>query len=416
MPLSSSEEHEATRAFAARRHDLCAREQLRLPLQVEVVSPVDLKETLPPPHPTMTRQDISEAVARTTGQALHTAGFGQRRGRVPGVDAIRHLAKEGAFEGIGAIFTDATEIARLWHAKTAYSPLALAPQYGSEDVLPVPRLRSDGSAPRAGEPDRQFGTYMPVPKDDPARASWRYHPDTVAVRRRGEHLKNAILDYCLGSASLRTQVRIAAIAGGAAWPDIRAVAALAALRPDLKVGLDVFDWDAAAVKLGVDDAQQSLGSLSREVRVTTHDGGRVASVLAGHNVEIRFINADITNHAAVLKHARHNGQAGYDLVEAAGLIEYLPADAASFVISGMDGSLSPSGRGIVANMTCYHDYVQILGVIGWRALRPRSMQEVLSIVDAGVARDHPSRQPVKRAALLADHSYLFVSWDKQHAA
>ncbi|MFT4187577.1 MAG: hypothetical protein QM621_03260 [Aeromicrobium sp.] len=415
MLNDDSSTRELADTFAQLRKDACSREIESIELDVERVAYEDPKSLLPAAHPTITREMVLREVRRTTSEALRLLGFTQNSNSLPLPDLVRSLAKAGRFDGLGNVFTQSSEIASLWHQKTAYSPLALAPQYGSEDVLPLPQLRADGSTPQAHEPDRRFGRFIPVPADDPARAAWRYHPDTIELRKRGLHLRRKLTDRLSDEVRCPdgSVARVAAIAGGAAWPDIYAVADLLNTRPNLHVELDVFDWDRAAIHIGVLNASEILGTATNETAQTHLDqANRVTTVSAGR-AQVRFIETDVSNHQALQAYAHENGSAGYDVVEAVGLVEYFTQDSAPFIIATMDSLLKDeSGMGVIANMTAYHDHPQILGVIGWRSLRPRSLREIIRIVDNGVGLSRKHSHLEKSSELLDGMSYLYVSWEK----
>lgn len=402
-------------AYSVMREEACVDEIDSMDISVERVLYEDPKDKLPPAHPTITREMILADVSRTTSEALEVVGFDPSSNKLPPVEVVRALAKAGKLDGIGDVFTNTSDIARMWHKKTAYSPLALAPQYNGEDALPMPKLREDGSAPQAHESDREFGGFIPVPEDDPARASWRYHPDTIELRKRGVHLQHKIIEHFTDTEMYPdgSRVRVAAIAGGAAWPDMRAVATLTQERPEIRIELDVFDWDKAAIYLGVHNAKGLLtGASEDKVRVHEDDVQQITTIESG-NAKVRFINADITNQQKLLAHANEGGSNGYDIVEAVGLVEYFTQDMAPFVITNMDSLLKEKiGLGIVANMTEYHNHPQILGVIGWRALRPRSLSDIARFVDEGIKMSDPNRVPDKKLELLDAKSYLYTSWRK----
>lgn len=402
-------------AFSRMREEAYVEEVDSMDIAVVRVAHEDSKASLSPAHPTITREMVMDNVYRTTSEVLEVVGFDPEAGLLPESTAIRALAKAGRLQGIGKVFTEASEIARLWHKQTAYSPLALAPQYNGEDVLPIPKLREDGSAPQANEADRVFGGFLPVGIDDPARAAWRYHPDTIELRKRGTHLQTKIIEHFTDTDTYPdgSRVRIAAIAGGAAWPDMQAVAALGQSRPDIKVELDVFDWDKAAIFLGVHNATTLLeGIADAKVKVIEDQEHQITTISAA-NTRVRFINADITNQNKLLAHADEDNAKGYDIVEAVGLVEYFPQDAAPFIIASMDSLLKDKvGLGIVANMTEYHDHPQILGVIGWRALRPRSLSDIARFVDEGIKMSDSNRVPDKKLEILDEKSYLYTTWRK----
>lgn len=401
--------------FSDMRDEACANEIDSMDIPVSRVIYEDPKDSFLLAHPTITREMILSDVARTTSEALQVAEFDPSARTLPSVELIRALAKAGRFEGIGDVFTKSSEIAQMWHQKTAYSPLALAPQYNGEDRLPMPKLRSDGSVPQAHEADREFDSFIAVPEDDPARAAWRYHPDTIELRKRGQHLQHKIIDHFsdISTYPKGSKVRIAAIAGGAAWPDMQAVATLSRMRPDIKVELDVFDWDKAAIYLGVHNAKELLTEISGHEAPVFGDEAQQITTISSENARVRFINADITDQKKLLSHATEDNTKGYDIVEAVGLVEYFTQDMAPFVITNMDALLKEKvGLGIVANMTQYHNHPQILGVIGWRALRPRSLDDISRIVDDGVKMSDSSRVPDKKLELLDEKSYLYASWRK----
>lgn len=402
-------------AFSKMRENAYVKEAASMNIPVVRVIHEDSKASLPPAHPTITREIVMDNVHRTTSEVLKIVEFDPSTGILPESTAIRALSKAGRLNGIGNVFTKSSEIAHLWHEKTAYSPLALAPQYNGEDFLPMPKLREDGSAPQAHEADRAFDAFLPVSVDDPARAAWRYHPDTVELRKRGTHLQSKIIEHFIDTDTYPdgSRVRIAAIAGGAAWPDMQAVAALGQSRPDIKVELDVFDWDKAAIFLGVHNATTLLEGIADTGVKIIEDKEHQITTVSTVNMRVRFINADITNQNKLLAHANEDNSKGYDVVEAVGLVEYFPQDAAPFVIANMDSLLKEKvGLGIVANMTEYHDHPQILGVIGWRALRPRSLSDIARFVDDGIRMSDPNRIPDKKLEILDEKSYLYTSWRK----
>lgn len=402
-------------AFSDMRDEACADEIDSMDIPVSRVVHEDPKDSFSLAHPTITREMILNDVARTTSEALEIAEFDPSARKLPSVELIRALAKAGKFDGIGDVFTKSSEIAQMWHQKTAYSPLALAPQYNGEDRLPMPKLRADGSVPQAHEADREFDSFVTVPDDDPARAAWRYHPDTIELRKRGQHLQHKIIDHFSDTSVYPdgSKVRIAAIAGGAAWPDMQAVANLSRMRPDIKIELDVFDWDKAAIYLGVHNANELLTEISGQEAPVQRDEAQQITTISSKNARVRFINADITNQAKLLSHATEDDTKGYDIVEAVGLVEYFTQDMAPFIITNMDALLKEKiGLGIVANMTQYHNHPQILGVIGWRALRPRSLDDISRIVDDGIKMSDQSRVPDKKLELLDGKSYLYASWRK----
>jgi len=402
-------------AFSRMREEAYINEVASMDIDVARVAHEDSKASLPPAHPFITRDMVMDKVYQTTSQVLEVVRFDPSTGILPESIAIRALSKEGKLDGIGDVFTEASEIARLWHKQTAYSPLALAPQYNGEDVLPIPRLREDGSAPQAHEADRVFGEFLSVAIDDPARAAWRYHPDTIELRKRGTHLQTKIIEHFTDTDTYPdgSRVRIAAIAGGAAWPDMQAVAALGQFRPDIKVELDVFDWDKAAIFLGVHNATDLLEGIADTKVEVVEDKEQQITTVSTANTRVRFINADITNQNKLLAHADEDDAKGYDIVEAVGLVEYFKQEHAPFVIANMDALLKEKvGLGIVANMTEYHDHPQILGVIGWRLLRPRSLSNIARIVDEGIWLNDPNRVPDKKLEILDEKSYLYTTWRK----
>ena len=401
--------------YANMREAACADEIDIMSEEVVRVIHTDPKDTLPPAHPTITRADILRHVDRTTSEVLEIVEFDPQTGKLPKVETIRTLAKTAMFDGIGDVFNNSSYIARMWHDKTAYSPLALAPQYNGEDILPMPRLRENGEAPGARDADREFGTFLPVLEDDPARASWRYHPDTIELRKRGVHLQRKIVDHFSDTETYPdgSRVRIAAIAGGAAWPDMQAIAELGKTRPDIDVELDVFDWDKAAMYLGVHNATELLTDVTGEDPAVETDTTENITTIAAGSVRVRFISADIQNQQKLLAHAHERDSNGYDIVEAVGLVEYFKQEHAPFVITNMDSLLKEKvGIGIVANMTEYHNHPQILGVIGWSLLRPRSLSNIAQMVDDGIKMGDPARTPDKKLELLHEKSYLYVTWRK----
>ena len=401
--------------FTTMREEACSEEIHKMSIPVARVALEDPKDRLPPAHPTITRDMILNDVSRTTSEALEVLEFDPSIGRLPSVELVRALAKAGKFDGIGDVFNKSSEIAKMWHDKTAYSPLALATQYNGEDLLPMPKLREDGSVPQAHEADREFDKFIQVPEDDPARAAWRYHPDTIELRKRGGHLQNIIIEHCIDTDRYPdgSKVRIAAIAGGAAWPDMQAAVKLGQVRHDMKIEVDVFDWDKAAIHLGVHNAIELLQGVSENEVLAQGDDKRQITTVEAQNIRVRFINADITDQKKLLSHANEDSSRGYDIAEAVGLVEYFEQDVAPFVIANMDGLLKDKvGLGVVANMTEYHDHPQILGVIGWRALRPRSLGDIARLVDDGIKLSDGSRVPDKKLDLLDAKSYLYVSWRK----
>lgn len=402
-------------AFSDMRDEACANEIDSMDISVSRVVHEDPKDSFSLAHPTITREMILNDVARTTSEALEVVEFDPSARKLPSVELIRALAKAGKFDGIGDVFTKSSEIARMWHQKTAYSPLALAPQYNGEDRLPMPKLRPDGSVPQAHEADREFDSFVAVPEDDPARAAWRYHPDTIELRKRGQHLQHKIIDHFSDTSVYPdgSKVRIAAIAGGAAWPDMQAVAELGKTRPDIDVELDVFDWDKAAMYLGIHNATELLTDVTGEDPVVQTNTTERITTLATGSVRVRFINANITDQQKLLTHAHERNSNGYDIVEAVGLVEYFKQEHAPFVITNMDSLLKEKvGMGIVANMTEYHNHPQILGVIGWSLLRPRSLSNIAQMVDDGIKMGDPARTPDKKLELLDEKSYLYVTWRK----
>lgn len=402
-------------AFATMREEACAEEIHSMSIPVARIALQDPKDRLPPAHPTITREMILDDVHRTTSEALDVLEFDPSSGLRPPVELVRALAKAGKFASIGDVFNRSSDIAQIWHDNTAYSPLALATQYNGEGMLPIPQVRADGTVPQAHEADRKFGGFLEVPEDDPARAAWRYHPDTIELRKRGAHLQNIIIDHFSDTQRYPngSRVRIAAIAGGAAWPDMQAAVKLGQVRPDLTIGVDVFDWDKAATHLGIYDAVNILQGDSEDQVAAQTDEARQITTIEKHNVKVRFINADITDQKKLLSHANENGSEGYDIAEAVGLVEYFQQDHAPFVVANMDALLKERvGLGVVANMTEYHDYPQILGVIGWRLLRPRSISDISQLVDDGIKMGDGNRIPDKKLDLLDEKSYLYASWRK----
>ena len=67
-------------------------------------------------------------------------------------------------------------------------------------------------------------------------------------------------------------------------------------------------------------------------------------------------------------------------------------------------------EGVVANMTAYHDYVQILGVIGWRLLRPRTIEELFALTGA-VPGANWTTELIRDSTPHGDTaSYAFLTW------
>ena len=208
-------------------------------------------------------------------------------------------------------------------------------------------------------------------------------------------------------------MRIAGIAGGAAWPDVQAVCELSKARPGLHIELDVFDFDLAAIELGVRRTLDALGDVAR-----LHVNGTGSTISKG-NVGVRFFLQDITDQEGMMAHARNEAprRHGYDLVEAIGIMEYFDDAGAMALIEGMNSLLSDrGGTGVVANMTAYHDYVQILGVIGWRLLRPRTIEE-LAVLTGAVPDGTWTTELIRDPTPSGDTaSYAFLTWKPPQAA
>jgi hypothetical protein len=381
---------------------------------VAIVEPVDPKEAEPAPAAGITKTELDKAIDVTTGQALQVLGWQPGDG-LPDANETSRRAKAGDFAGIGDVFTRSSEASTAWHIQTAYSPLALAPMYGDESKLHLPVLGDSGKAIRAGEPGRAIDKVMTVPEDDLARVAWRYHPDTLEVRRRGQHLQDIIVNklsdqeaYPQGST-----VRIAAIAGGAAFPDIMAAKRLAAERPDLNIQVDVFDFDVAALDLGVRTVQNEI------FPETNFDASGTAhpidlATLSADNLRVRFINQDITDVAALTEYAfGTDGElSGYDVVEGIGIAEYFPPEIVEILAAGMTAMLNQErGEGVLANMTRYHNTVQILGVIAWHLLQPRTLHGFAGPIDRAVGNTHQLRHE-----MLDSMSYMFTRWSPKSTA
>ena len=137
------------------------------------------------------------------------------------------------------------------------------------------------------------------------------------------------------------------------------------------------------------------------------------STISHGNVGVRFFLQDITDQAGMLAHTRKGTLRcdGYDLVEAIGIMEYFDDAGATALIQGMNGLLSDrSGEGVVANMTAYHDSVQFLGVIGWRLLRPRTIEE-FSVLTSAVPEAAWTTELIRDSTPSGDTaSYAFLTW------
>ena len=208
-------------------------------------------------------------------------------------------------------------------------------------------------------------------------------------------------------------MRIAGIAGGAAWPDVQAVCELSKARPGLHIELDVFDFDLAAIELGV---RRTLDALGDDARLHVNGAG---STISKGNIGVRFSLQDITDQEGMMAHARNEAPRshGYGLVEAIGIMESFDDAGAMALIEGMNSLLSDrGGTGIVANMTAYHDYVQILGVIAWRLLRPRTIEE-LSVLTGAVPDATWTTELIRDSTPSGDTaSYAFLTWKTPLAA
>ena len=396
-------------------------------LPVELVDPPDPISEQPEAAPTgagvTEPSEVRRLVDQTTTTALEMI-LQDRTALHEVTPAVVHAAAASRLfdpdddGGLGAHMSRASRLAEIWHRDNRYTPLALDPIYLAQEQLlsdrlpwdmPVPNYDEAGSPIRAGQDGRGISSYSSVSAQDAAIRFWAFHPDPIAVRRRARHLQSIIVDKFSDSCRYPDgrQVRIAGIAGGAAWPDVQAVCELTNIRPGLVIELDVFDFDLAAIELGIKRTVDALGHDA----LVRRDGTETA--ISHGNVKVRFFLQDITDQAGMAAHARGTAprDCGYDLVEAIGIMEYFEDAGAMALIQGMDSLLADQGgEGVVANMTAYHDYVQILGVIGWRLLRPRTIEELFALTGA-VPDANWTTELIRDSTPHGDTaSYAFLTW------